>query len=116
MVKRFVGLAFVLVCLIAPAAAQQANPPAPDGGNPADRAFAGALRDMMTGMHATAPTGETDQDFVRMMLSNHQAVIAMAKAELRYGRDDNLKALARDIVTMHQKGPTPLAPHARVVK
>lgn len=101
--NRLVGFALAIVCFAGPVAAQQARAPLKEGGNPADRAFAAAIRDMTTGMHANAPTGETDQDFVRMMVSYHQAAIAMAKAELRYGRDENLKALARDIVTMQEK-------------
>ena len=71
--------------------------------NPADKAFIGAMRDMMMGMHENMPTGDTDKDFVRMMLPHHQAAVDMAKAELQYGNDPELKSLAQDIVGAQDK-------------
>ncbi len=71
--------------------------------NPADKAFIGAMRDMMMGMHNSMPTGDTDLDFVRMMLPHHQAAVDMAKAELQYGKDEMLKGLAKDIVSAQEK-------------
>ena len=66
--------------------------------NPADKAFIGAMRDMMVGMHRNMPTGDTDRDFVRMMVPHHQSAVDMAKAELQYGKDADLKVLAKSIV------------------
>jgi uncharacterized protein (DUF305 family) len=71
--------------------------------NPADKAFIGAMRDMMMGMHTSMPTGDTDADFVRMMLPHHKAAVDMAKAEIEYGKDPDLIALAREIVTAQDK-------------
>jgi uncharacterized protein (DUF305 family) len=71
--------------------------------NPADTAFLNAMKGMMMGMHQNMPTGDTDQDFVRMMLPHHQAAVDMAKAELQYGQDPELKTLATDIVAAQDK-------------
>jgi uncharacterized protein (DUF305 family) len=85
--------------------------------NPADTAFLNAMKGLMMGMHRNMPTGDTDHDFVRMMLPHHQAAVDMAKAELQYGQDAELKALATDIVAAQDKEITMmkawLAKHAK---
>lgn len=93
-----VPLAAALV-LAAPAFAAPIDP----ADNPADAAFLNAMKGMMMGMHQNMPMGDTDQDFVRMMLPHHQAAVDMAKAELQYGQDPDLKALATDVVAAQGK-------------
>lgn len=94
----------VALCLALAGHTGAAHADQPKGAeNPADKAFIGAMHDMMDGMHSTPPTGNTDADFVHMMLPHHQAAVDMAKAELQYGKDEGLKALARDIVTAQEK-------------
>jgi hypothetical protein len=44
------------------------------------------------------PTGNIDRDFVAAMVSHHQGAIDMAKAELRYGREAQLRRSAREII------------------
>jgi uncharacterized protein (DUF305 family) len=56
------------------------------------------MRDMMV-----QPTGDTDRDFVRMMIPHHQGAIDMARAELRYGKDPELRKLAEGIVSAQEK-------------
>ena len=97
-----VSLAFT-PALSAPAAAQQMQHQMDSMDNPADKAFLGAMRDMMVGMHQSMPTGDTDVDFVRMMLPHHQAAVDMAKTELQYGKDPDLKTLATDIVAAQDR-------------
>ena len=103
--RRPAALSALTICLAAglvgPAAAQQMQMP-PRGApadNPADKAFIAAMHDMMAGMDRAMPTGNTDRDFVAMMLPHHQAAVDMAKAELQYGHDPDLKGLAQAIVT-----------------
>ena len=72
-------------------------------GDPADRAFMGAMADMMADMDRTPATGRTDEDFVRMMMPHHRAAVAMARTELAYGRDPELKAMAGDIIASQGK-------------
>ena len=46
--------------------------------------------------------GDVDQDFVAMMIPHHQGAIDIAKAELKYGHDEQLKQLAQTIVREHE--------------
>ena len=83
------------------AMAQMAPMSAPS--SPADQSFAGGMSDMYHAMAAAAMTGNADQDFVAMMLPHHQGAVAMAKTELQYGKDPQLRKLARDIVAAQEK-------------
>ena len=60
----------------------------------------------MDKMHAEIasikPTGDNDADFVRFMLPHHQAALDMAKAELTYGTDPQMRRLAQEIITDQQ--------------
>jgi uncharacterized protein (DUF305 family) len=40
------------------------------------------------------PTGEIDRDFVALMIRQDQGAIDMARAELKYGHNDELRRLA----------------------
>jgi uncharacterized protein (DUF305 family) len=70
--------------------------------SPADQAFTASMKTMMNGMHVK-PTGKPDADFVRMMIPHHQGAIDMAKVELQYGTDPELRQLATDIVAAQDK-------------
>jgi uncharacterized protein (DUF305 family) len=69
---------------------------------PADKAFAASMQTMMKGMNVK-PTGKPDNDFVLMMIPHHQGAIDMAKVELQYGTDPELRQLATDIVAAQEK-------------
>src|SRR5437870_13502622 len=56
-----------------------------------------ALNKMMTDMEIK-PSGDVDRDFVAMMIPHHQGAIDMAQAELRYGRNEQLRRLAQEII------------------
>jgi hypothetical protein len=56
-----------------------------------------AMTKMMNGM-AIKPTGDTDRDFVAMMSPHHQGAIDMAIAELRYGKNEQLRRIAQEII------------------
>ena len=57
---------------------------------------------MHAGMMSVAPSGNNDVDFVRLMLPHHQAAIDMAKAQLLYGTDPQMRRLAQEIITDQQ--------------
>jgi len=56
-----------------------------------------SMRTMMAGMEST-PQGNVDQDFIGQMIPHHQGAIDMAKAELRYGRNEQLRRIAQEII------------------
>jgi uncharacterized protein (DUF305 family) len=56
-----------------------------------------AMNKMMADMRVK-PTGDVDRDFVAMMVPHHQGAVDMAKAELSYGHNEELRRLAREIV------------------
>jgi uncharacterized protein (DUF305 family) len=51
---------------------------------------------------AVAQSGKSDVDFVRLMLPHHQAAIDMAKTQLLYGKDPQMRRLAQEIITDQQ--------------
>jgi hypothetical protein len=56
-----------------------------------------AMTKMMNGM-AAPPTGDIDRDFVAMMHPHHQGAIDMAVIELRYGKNEQLRRIAQEII------------------
>jgi uncharacterized protein (DUF305 family) len=63
---------------------------------------AAALRKMMTDM-AVRPSGDIDNDFVAVMIPHHQGAIDMALAVLRYGRNEQIRRLAQEIIVTQQQ-------------
>jgi len=57
---------------------------------------------MHTAMGAIKQSGDSDVDFVRLMLPHHQAAIDMAKTQLLYGKDPQMRRLAQEIITDQQ--------------
>ena len=60
-----------------------------------------AMTKMMMAMKIE-PLGDVDHDFVAMMVAHHQGAIDMAQAELRYGRNEQLRRLAQEIIVTQQ--------------
>jgi uncharacterized protein (DUF305 family) len=61
-----------------------------------------AMSKMMVDMGIT-PSGDVDRDFVAMMVPHHQGAIDMAQAELRYGRNEQLRRMAQEIIVTQQQ-------------
>lgn len=57
---------------------------------------------MHSAMALVKPSGNTDADFVALMIPHHQAAIEMAKTELMYGQDAQMRRLAQEIITDQQ--------------
>jgi uncharacterized protein (DUF305 family) len=53
---------------------------------------------MMKEMSAPPYGGNTDKEFVAHMIPHHQGAIDMAKVELKYGKDPDMKRLAKSII------------------
>jgi uncharacterized protein (DUF305 family) len=100
----FGGVAFAVAA--APVWAQQsASMPGMDmsasaeaGSSASTQAFKDADEKMMQDMESPAYTGDADKDFVAHMIPHHQGAVAMAQVELKYGKDPELKRLARNII------------------
>jgi hypothetical protein len=56
-----------------------------------------AMTKMMKDM-ATKPSGDIDRDFALMMMPHHQGAIDMAVIELRYGKNEQLRRIAQEII------------------
>ena len=97
--RLLIPLAFIPT-LAAPATQHTSHP---QEGMPADAPYWEGLMDSMTRMHAamssTGPSADPDADFVALMLPHHQAAIDMARIELTFGKDPQLRRLAEEIVT-----------------
>jgi uncharacterized protein (DUF305 family) len=61
-----------------------------------------SMEKMRSAMASTKPSGDTDVDFVRLMLPHHQAAIDMAKTELANGTDPQMRRLAQEIIADQQ--------------
>jgi uncharacterized protein (DUF305 family) len=61
-----------------------------------------AMDRMMVGM-SVSPTGDVDADFAAMMIPHHQGAIDMARAELRYGKNEQLRRIAQEIIVDQQQ-------------
>ncbi len=57
---------------------------------------------MMTAMDIK-PSGDVDEDFVSMMEPHHQGAIDMAQSELRYGKNEQLRRIAQEIIVEQQQ-------------
>ena len=56
-------------------------------------------KDMMAGMSAN----DADVAFAKSMLAHHQGAVAMAETQLKYGKDEQMNQLAKDIIAAQQK-------------
>lgn len=66
--------------------------------DPASRAYMQSMQKMNRDMRSKRMTGNADADFARMMAAHHQGAIDMARVELQYGKDPDLKAMAQKMV------------------
>ncbi len=76
--------------------------PGPSAASPVDQAFMAAMARMNATMNVPL-TGDPDADFVAMMIPHHQAAIDMAKVELQYGTNKQLRQMADRIIASQTK-------------
>jgi uncharacterized protein (DUF305 family) len=71
-----------------------------------ERPFLAENRQAMDAMMARMvpkQTGDVDADFAAMMIPHHQGAIDMAVLELRYGRNEQLRRIAQEIIVDQQQ-------------
>ena len=90
-------IASIVVCTLSMSAQHGEAGPAP-----AWREMMSSMHTMHTAMASTEASGDNDVDFVRLMLPHHQAAIDMAKTQLLYGRDPEMRRLAQEIIADQQ--------------
>ncbi len=78
-----------------------ATPP-PAAASPSTAAFKAADDKMMQAMDRPM-SGDPDRDFVAGMLPHHQGAVDMARIQLQYGKDPQLRRLAHDIIAAQDK-------------
>ena len=70
--------------------------------SPVDAALAQSMTAMHSAMDAVSFVDKPDADFALMMIPHHQGAIEMAKVELQFGTDPNLRRLAQEIIVTQQ--------------
>jgi len=94
----------ILFCAVA-ISAQQAMHRHASGespGNPVWAELQSSMEKMHAAMTSVVATGNSDADFVKLMMPHHQAAIDMAKTQLLYGKDPQMRRLAQEIITDQQ--------------
>jgi uncharacterized protein (DUF305 family) len=92
-----VGLVWALLCTALGTSAA----PAPKSAIAGEMEFLAenqtAMSTMMDGM-SIKPTGNIDRDFAFMMIPHHLGAIDMARAEIRHGKNEQLRRIAQEII------------------
>jgi len=57
---------------------------------------------MHAAMASVEPSGNSDVDFVKLMLPHHQTAIDMARTQLKYGNDPQMRRLAQEVIIDQQ--------------
>lgn len=80
---------------------------APMGSGNMDMKGMKGMKDMMGSMNekmtSMPMSGNTDVDFAAMMRVHHQGAIQMAEAELKDGKNAEMRAMARNIIAAQKK-------------
>ncbi|MCU0789765.1 MAG: DUF305 domain-containing protein [Nitratireductor sp.] len=108
---RAIAVASVFALLVtSPAIAEEIDHAAMDHGamampkgdqGPASKAYAEANARMHAGMDLEF-SGDADVDFVRGMIAHHQGAVEMAEIVLKYGKDEELRKLAQQIIAAQE--------------
>ena len=102
--RSWSGIVLVLISAVALSASQQDSHSHNDQvtADPDWTELQQSMEKMHAAMASVKPSGNSDTDFVRLMLPHHQAALDMAKTELVYGKDPQMRRLAQEIITDQQ--------------
>ena len=105
--KLHIARRFALVTLAGllcqPLAFAQSPPTAAKGGMHATMDMKPTMSDMNEKMSSMKMTGMPDIDFAMAMRIHHEGAIQMAEAELRDGKEPQMRALAKSIIRAQKK-------------
>jgi Domain of unknown function (DUF305) len=98
------AILLVLTSAAATQALQEGIPPQTDKANTvlAWSALMSSMAKMQVAMESVESSGSSDTDFVRLMLPHHRAAIEMAKTQLLFGKDLQMRRLAQEIIADQQ--------------
>jgi len=94
-----------IICALAvPAPQPSPNPSLSDkrAADPAWSELSSSMEKMHVAVGSIRRSGDSDVDFVTLMLPHHQAAIDMARTQLMYGKDPQIRRLAQEIITDQQ--------------
>ncbi len=107
--KVMIAAAVALVTLAAPTLAQHDDHRGPAGGHAqagpsaASKAYVAAMDAMHGPMMDAAKESDPDVAFVKGMIPHHQGAIDMAKIALQYGKDEQTKKWAADVIREQER-------------
>ena len=70
--------------------------------DPAWSELQSTMQKMHMSMASIKASGDSDVDFVKLMIPHHQAAIDMARTQLLFGKDQQMRRLAQEIITDQQ--------------
>ena len=98
----FVSLPAVAVAQEHGGHARHSTPAATPADTPATQAYRAANAKMHENMDI-AFSNDADADFVRSMIPHHQGAIDMAKVALQYGKDEQTRKWATDVIREQER-------------
>lgn len=75
---------------------------APAASSPSTAAYQKGGEKMMKDMDGPY-TGNADKDFVSHMIPHHEGAVSMAEVELKYGKDPEIRKLAKNVIKAQQQ-------------
>lgn len=91
--------AILLGALVYSTTTQAADNPGSDGSQELHESMKGSMEKM----RSMKMSGDTDADFVSMMIEHHRQAIAMSRTAVEHGSSANVKAKAREIIEVSEK-------------